>query len=82
MPIPELIPGVPEVVRCRGDGARPFNLHAGATREVVGAFGFREFDTERDWPFELVGRGPVAHTEGLRNAHFDQGTGIFWREVA
>ena len=39
MAIPELIPCLPEIVSRGGDGARSLDHYAGATHEVISAFG-------------------------------------------
>lgn len=82
MPIPELIPRLPEIIAGRNHRSWPDNLHSGATGEVADAVGSGEFDFEGDGGGGFVGFGPVfGHTQRLRHAHLDQGAGVSGGEV-
>src|SRR6266436_6585773 len=77
VPIPKLVPRLPEIIAGRGHCAWSLSAYTGAPAKVVDTVGTRQFDPERDRTAGFVRPGPTFHAQSLGGAHLDQGACIF-----
>src|SRR6266496_3279941 len=82
IPIPKLVPRLPERISRRCHRAWTLKTHACSSHEITGAIGRCQFHFERHRTRRFIRFGPVAQTQRLRDKHLDQGAGIFGCHVA
>jgi intergrase/recombinase len=72
IPIPELVPGLPEILPGTGHSTRPLDTHARPPHKIVDAFRGCQFNPERDRALRFIGPGPALHAQRLGSTHLNQ----------
>src|SRR5437870_5424988 len=82
IPIPELVPRLPEILPGTGHRTRPLETHTRPPHEIVDAVRRCQLNPEGYRSRWLIGLWPVFHAQRLGRAHLDQRTRVLGLQIA